>query len=201
MGASGFRPHIGRRLTSITLTFIALAGGTAAPGADWSEALGASAHAAYVTNPQFVPHSSLADESGVLTLDDVTTAKTERGQLTVTPRFSITRYQRERSLDINAGSIDLGYLHQLERGRWTFSAQASTDSTVTSELGLTGATSVNRRHEAGTASTGYTYFATERLSWLLQGSWQTTRYSDAQQSGLTDYDSSSVQLGPSWSLS
>jgi hypothetical protein len=72
---------------------------------------------------------------------------------------------------------------------------------VTSELGLTGITNVNRRHNAGSVSMGYQYSSTERLAWQLQGSWQVTRYSDAQRFGLTDYDYGSVQFGPTWSLS
>jgi hypothetical protein len=183
------------------LSVLGLAGGQPSPAAIWSETLDASAHAAYVTNPQFVPGSKLDDESGVLAVDGNTTVQAERSELTVTPRFTLTRYHRERDLDINAGAVDLSYLRKLERGQWTLSGQALTDSTVTSELGLTGLTNVNRRHDAGTVSTVYRYSSSERLSWQLQGAWQVTRYSDAGSSGLTEFRYGSVQLGPTWSFS
>jgi hypothetical protein len=179
----------------------AAAGGSTSAAADWSQTLEASANGTYVTNPLFVPGSKLADESAVLSGDGNTTVQTERGQLSVTPRFSMTRYHRESDLDINAGSLDLGYVRKLERGQWTFSTQALTDSTVTSELGLTGITSVNRRHDAGLVSSSYQYFSAERLSWLLQGSLQLTRYSNAQGLGLTDYNYGSLLFGPTWSFS
>jgi hypothetical protein len=185
----------------IMLTAIAMARGGGSPAADWSETLEASASAAAVTNPQLQPGSNLADQSALLTVDGSTTRRTERGQLSVTPRFSITRYRRETGLDIDTGSIDFTSLEKLERGQWTFAGQALTDSTVTSELGLTGITNVNRRHDLGSVSTGYQYFSTERLAWQLQGTWAVTRYSDAARFGLTDYRYGSVQFGPTWSFS
>lgn len=185
----------------IMLTAIAIAAGGASPAADWSKTLEAATNATYLTNPQLQAGSNLADRSALLTVDGNTTMQTERGQLSVTPRFSMTRYQRETGLDINTGSIDLASVEKLERGQWTLSGQALTDSTVTSELGLTGITNVNRRHDAGTVSMGYQYFSTERLSWQLQGTWAVTRYSDALRFGLTDYDYASVQFGPTWNFS
>jgi hypothetical protein len=112
----------------------------------------------------------------------------------------MTRYQHETGLDINTGSIDFAFLEKLERGQWTLTSQALTDSTVTSELGLTGITNINRRHDAASVSSGYQYLSSERLSWQLQGSWQKTRYSDAARFGLTDYDYGSLQFGPAWSF-
>ncbi|HUA88735.1 MAG TPA: hypothetical protein VL994_04835, partial [Steroidobacteraceae bacterium] len=97
-------------------------------------------------------------------------------------------------------SIDLNLIEKFERGQWTLSGEGLTDSTVTSELGLTGITDVNRRHTAGTITTGYQFQQTERLSWQLQGAWQTTRYTDAAHFGLTDYEYLSAQFGPSWNL-
>ncbi len=175
--------------------------GVTAWAADWSGTLEAAANAAYATNPQLLPGSDFGDRTAVLTADGSLNVQTERRQLSVTPRLSLTRYQRERTLDIDAGGIDFSYLQKLERGQWTFSGQALSDSTVTSELGLTGITSVNRRHDAGAVSTGYQYFSTERLSWLLQGAWQLTRYSDAQRFGLTNYNYGSLLFAPTWSFS
>jgi len=183
------------------LTTITMAGARAAEAADWSNSLDAAATAAYVTNPRMLAGVNTADESAQVTLDGVSTAQTERGQLTITPRFSAIRYLHETDLDLETGSLDLTYLEKLERGQWSFEATGVTDSTVTSELGTTGVTYVNLRHTQGSVSLGYQFFSTERLSWQLQGSGQITRYNEAAAFGLTNYDYASAQFGPLWNFS
>jgi len=186
----------------IMLTTIAMAGGRSSGAADWSNTLDANASAAYVINPRMVAgDNNTADETAQVTLDGSTTAQTERGQLSLTPRFSAVRFVHETDLDIETGSLDLTYMEKLERGQWSIEATGLSDSTVTSELGTTGVTYVNRRHTQGNLSLGYQFFTTERLSWQLEGSGQITRYSDATEFGLTNYDYGSVQFGPMWNFS
>ena len=148
------------------LTTIAMAAGRSSAAADWSGNLDAEASAAYVINPRMVAaDNNTSDESAELSVDGSAIAQTERGQLTITPRFSAIRFEHETDLDLQSGSLDLAYVEKLERGQWSFEAAGLTDSTVTSELGTTGVTYVNRRHTQGNLSLGYQYFATERLSW------------------------------------
>jgi len=182
-------------------TTIATAGVAAYGAADWSESLEASANTAYVTNPRMLAGSNTADRYGALTVDGSITAQTERVQLSVTPRFAATRYQDDSTLNTDTGVIDVNSLWKLERGQWGLNAQGLVDSTLTSELGLTGITTINRKHEYGSFSGNYQFFATERLSWLMQGTWAIVRYSDAGRFGLRSYDYASVQLGPTWNFS
>jgi hypothetical protein len=189
-----------RAATLIMLTTIAITGTRGTAAADWSNSLEASVNAGYVVNPQMLAGSSVSDETAVLSLDGNTSMATERAQLSVVPRFSVTRYQTETELNIDAGGLDVTAQEKFERGLWTFAAQGITDSTVTSELGTTGITEANRRHTAGTLSTSFQYSQTERLSWQVGGSWQRTHYSDAETLGLSDYDYGSVQFGPSWNF-
>jgi hypothetical protein len=185
----------------LMLSIIAVSRGGPAPAADWSETLDASVNAAYDTNPALLPGSSIADRSAQLAVDGNTQVATEVSQLTVTPRFAIIRYDEEKNLDTTTGSLALGYQDNGERGQWNASALAQTDSTLTSELGQTGITNVNFRHDGYSASVGYQYFSTERLSWLLQGSGQVVRYnSDAEQYGLVGYGYGGLELGPTWSF-
>jgi hypothetical protein len=184
----------------IMLTTIATTGSRNPSAADWSGLMEASADGGYVTNPQLLPHSEVTDESAVLTADGTASMQTERAQLTLTPRVSLTRYLHNPDLDYTVGSIDLNSLEKFERGQLTVIGQVLTDSTLVSELGLTGATRVNRRHDDATLSVGYQFNQTERLSWLLQGSGQVTRYSDSPQFGLVNYTYGSVQFGPTWNL-
>jgi hypothetical protein len=186
----------------LMLSTIAMTRGGPAPAADWSETLDASATVAYDTNPALLPGSTIADRAAQLALDGNTQRATELSQLTVTPRFAIIRYDEEKNLDVTTGSLALGYQDKGERGQWNASALAQTDSTLTSELGQTGITNVNFRHDAYSASLGYQYLSTERLSWSLQGFGQITRYnSDAERYGLVGYGFSGIRFGPTWSFS
>jgi hypothetical protein len=178
-----------------------MAASKSAGAADWSGALESSLSAAYVINPRMVAAGNTSDETGVLVVDGGATAQTERSQLTLTPRFTVTRYDHETDLNREDGSLTVNFKEKLERGQWTFDGIASTDSTVTSELGTTGITYVNLRHNAGLAELGYVYSSTERLSWSLQLGGQIARYEDAREFGLTNYDYGSVQFGPSWNFS
>jgi hypothetical protein len=180
----------------------AMAAGRSSSAADWSGTLQAAANAAYVTNPRMVAGAdSSADETGQLLLDGNAVGSTERSELTVTPRIQLTRYNKQTDLDTDEGSLGLAFQQKLERGKWSLDAIGSTDSTVTSELGTTGITFVNRRHSAGSVDLGYQYSSTERLSWLMQVGGQITRYNDAQAFGLVNYDYGSAQFGPSWGFS
>jgi hypothetical protein len=183
------------------LTTTAMGAGRSSPAADWSGTLQAALNAAYVTNPRMLAGVNTSDETGQLMLGGSTMAQTERSQLTVAPQILLTRYDRATDLDSDTGNLAIHFLEKLERGQWTFDGQGVTDSTVTSELGTTGVTYVNRRHNSGSADLGYQYFSTERLSWLLQAGGQITRYSDATQFGLVNYDYGSAQLGPIWNFS
>jgi hypothetical protein len=186
----------------IVLTAIAMTRGALSSAADWSESLQATASAAYDTNPELLPGSRIADQSAQLSADGSTTMATEVSQLTMTPHLSIIRYDREKNLDLVTGSLTLGFQDKGERDQWNASGLAQTDSTVTSELGQTGITDVNFRHDGYNASIGYEYFSTERLSWQVQGFGQITRYnSDAERYGLVGYDYDGIQLGPTWSFS
>jgi hypothetical protein len=183
------------------LTSIAISGGRSAAAADWSNTLEAGLNAAYVTNPTLEPHSNVSDEAGQFYVDGTTSAQTERSLFTVTPRFYAVRYDHETDLNLNEGSLDAVFQEQLERGQWSVQGSAVADSTLTSELGTTGVTFVNRRHDAGTLTFGYAHSSSERLSWQLQAMGQITRYSDAEAFGLTNYDYYSVSFGPAWSFS
>ena len=183
------------------MTNLAAAGSREARAADWSGTLDADANLGYVSNPQWIPGSHASDEFGQLALDGKSVAQTELGELTITPRLSAVRYWHDTALDIDAGSLDVAYQEKFERGQWSFAGGALTDSTITSELGTTGLTATNRRHYAYNSTLGYQYSLTERLSCLVQGSWQSSHYTDAQQFGLTSYTDASALVSPSWSFS
>jgi hypothetical protein len=195
---------VSRRLGAthiIMFTTFALTGTRSShAAADWSEWLEAGANAAYVTNPQMLAGSHVTDYVAMVSVDGSTSMQTERTQLTLTPRITLTRYLHETDLNIDAGNLDVAAQEQYERALWTFTGQGVTDSTVTSELGTTGITNVNQRHSAFTLGTNYQYNSSERLSWMVGVAYQKTHYSEGERYGLTDYSYGSIDLGPTWNF-
>jgi hypothetical protein len=179
---------------------IVIAGTTRGRAADWSHAVSASLGAAAVSNPGLSPGADAWDRSAFMELSETTLARTERLTFSLTPQLLATRFEQNRSLNSDSGSALAGLAWSFERGRWNLDAQGTADTTLTSELGLTGITTANRRHEAFSVTNGFSHSSSERLSWNGTVGWSTTRYVDARDLGLTNYRNVSLQLGPAWSL-
>ena len=117
----------------------------------WSGGLSAG----WVSNPSLTVGNTADDRLVALTVAGHATLGTELGTLTLTPQFFATLHDADRRLDTDTGSLDLSYSRKLENAKWDLSAQAVVDSTLTSELGLTGANTINRRHESLQLGGGY----------------------------------------------
>lgn len=169
--------------------------------ADWQDLLVANLTGGWVSNPSLLPDVSQGDRFASLTLSGTGALSTEVSQLTFAPRLAVTRYDMFKNLNTDTGAVDAAYTRTFERGKWTFSAEALVDSTLTSELGLTGITNINRRHEAYSGTTSYESSPQERLSWFANGLWASNRYIDAASVGLEAYRYVSANLGPTWSFS
>lgn len=180
---------------------VLVAGAREAGAADWNSSLSAGLSAGWNSNPALTARDMPDDRLAALTLSADATARTERDTFSVTPRFTATRYEVDRSLDTDTGSLDLSYARRFERSRSQVSLQALVDSTLTSELGQSGITDVNRRHESLAAAASQEWSLGESLSWSASGSWQAHRYIDAASTGLNNYRHAGVSTGPMWSLS
>jgi hypothetical protein len=123
--------------------------------------------------------------------------RTERTTLVVSPVFRAYRYSDDENLDRDEENVNLSYDWFGEKVSWKTSANAARDTTLTSELGTTGLTQGNQRHESWGASIGPTWALSER--WQLQSSLQTyaNRYPD-QQLGLSNYKYSTALAGTTY---
>ena len=179
----------------------ALAAVHGARAADWDARTTASVAAGWASNPALRPGLSEGDRLAALSLSATALARTETSQFSMSPKFSAVRYDLERALDTNTGSFELHYSRTGERGNWTAAAQALVDSTLTSELGLSGISSINRRHESLLLSGGNESMLTPALSAFVNAAWTANRYIDAAGTGLNDYRYFSVNAGPSLTFS
>jgi hypothetical protein len=125
--------------------------------------------------------------------------RTELTTLSVSPVFRAYRYSNDGNLDRNEGNVNLSYDWLGEKVSWKAGANAARDTTLTSELGTTGLTQGNQRHESWGASIGPTWALSER--WQLESSLQTyaSRYPD-QQFGLSNYTYSTALLSTAYAV-
>lgn len=123
--------------------------------------------------------------------------RTEHSQFTLQPTIRVFRYDDNTTLDRDEQNLALAYNWDGEKVAWRTSANATRDTTLTSELGNTGLTQANLRHEAYALSIAPTWTMSER--WQLQTSLdsQDNRY-PGQSFGLADYRYSTVMLGATY---
>jgi hypothetical protein len=87
-----------------------------------------------------------------------------------------------------------------ERGKSELFISGSRDTTLTSEVGSTGLTETNRRHNGLQAGWAPEYQATEQVHFGAQFSAQGNRYLDAAQTSLLDYDYGSAAANASYAV-
>lgn len=122
---------------------------------------------------------------------DVAASLAHRGdvfQLQVDPRISDTRYVDHSELNHTNGYLTVDARRSVERSSLALSLTGTQDTTLTSELGSTGLTQVNKRHRSGVFVVSPSFQWTERLE--VGGQFYATahHYVDAEFTGLVDYN-------------
>ena len=125
--------------------------------------------------------------------------RTERTTLSLSPVVRAYRYSNNSNLDRDEGQLNLSYDWLGETVSWNAGANAARDTTLTSELGTTGLTQGNLRHESWNVSVGPTWALSER--WQLQSTLETnaSRYPD-QQEGLSNYRYSTALVSTTYTV-
>jgi hypothetical protein len=112
--------------------------------------------------------------------------RTERLDLSIQPTFDLQRYQQDADLDRNNQQLDATLAWRGERVLWNGTASASRDTTLTSELGTTGRTQVNQRHEGADITLGPMWQASERVGIGSNLAWQIDRYPERADAELAN---------------
>jgi hypothetical protein len=179
----------------------AMAGGTAM-AAEWTIAPSARLTMQTQDNPRLTVVDEDKDteiSAGAVATVEVR-RRTEQLQLIANSRATYQRYQRDADLDRNEQFVDVTANWQGELVSWNGDLSAARDSTTTSELGTTGLTQFNERHESLVASLGPAWQLSERMAVGANLGWQVSKYPDTV-AGLSDYryTTASVNAVYGWS--
>jgi hypothetical protein len=180
------------RPVALTLTAAACGGGllcaSAADASEWLMTPTARVVSEYTDNPRFFVDGGTSTAGAALEASASLRRKTERSDLSLSPRLRSARYEDDETLDSDDQYLDGQYTFITERSQWTASTNFTRDTTLTSELGATGIVQANRRHESLTVSAGPSLQLTQRVAVGAQAYWLDSHYVDAQATGLVDYE-------------
>ena len=179
-------------------TAVLLAAGGAAGAADWSTAPTMSVGASYVSNPRLLADRKPHDEALSAEFSLPILRKSELTECSLTPLVRDTRFRSDHSLNHDEQSLLANISHRGELATWTADAGVQRDTTLTSELGVTGLTQATLRHQRLSASLGADRQLAPLLSLGAQLSWEGDSYQYRPSSGLTDYHFSAVSLQASY---
>jgi hypothetical protein len=175
-----------------------------ARAAEWSAAPHGRLGIEFVDNPVLTTRDNPLYHSGTTDFTSDLSADVARHgdnyDFSISPRLLFIEYPEQSLLDQNNQYITLNSSLRSERTTWSASAGGTRDTTLTSELGLTGLTNTNRRHENLQLTLGPTVQCTERLSFSAQASWLTHHYDNAEGTGLVDYHYGAGDLRGSYAL-
>jgi hypothetical protein len=126
--------------------------------------------------------------------------RTELTTLSLTPIFRGYRYDDNNNYDRDEEQVGLSYDWTGEKVSWHTGASGARDTTLTSELGTTGLTQGNLRHESWGASIGPTWTVSERVRVESTVDTNSSRYPD-EQTSLSDYRYSTAMLSTTYAVS
>lgn len=170
-------------------------------GAEWSTDPWADMRAEYNDNILLIPSVRDQVTGGVARAGLRVQRSDELGFFRVSPTLRATRYDSAEPLDSNDQFVDATWVRRGELGRWRVDANWSRDTTLTSELEITGLVQTRKRRMAYYVAPSYTYALSPRntLGWNL--AYSSAEYENALFTGLVDYTfiNGGLSWGYSWS--
>jgi hypothetical protein len=166
-----------------------------AHAADWHVAPVISLGGEYNDNPWLQYQNPESVTGGTLDVALPLSAKTERTEFKAVADGRFLHYGADPLLNHTDGKLDLSIRQQNERTVESAAVGWTHDTTLTSELGTTGLTQINKRRDHYEASLSPERQLSQRdlLSFGVSGQWN--RYADAVLTGLLDYGYGSAFVG------
>ena len=118
----------------------------------------------------------------------------------IDPHLAVIRYTDYSMLNHSEEGVVVTGQQQTERRNSTVSFNWVQDTTLTSELGFTGFSEVNKRHQASVLTVSQTEQWSERFDVQTQLYAASNRYIDAANTGLVNYNYGSAQLSGDYAL-
>ena len=173
---------------------LAIASTSATHAAVWKDSAQVAVHAGYDDNARLslftspTTYSASADGSAHLAFENETLS------WTLDPRCVVTRYDQFKELNRTELYASSALRHQRETGSSGLTFNWTRDTTLTSEPGSTALAEVNKPHQSTSLTSSNSQQWTERFD--TQGTLYATsnHYSDAQKTGLVNYNYGTAQL-------
>lgn len=162
--------------------------------AEWTLNPTARVSTDYSTNPRLMIDGGSESTAAVGDLSATLMRRSGRTEWSLTPRLHSERHPDDELLDRDDEYLRGAFTYYTERSQWAGTLNFAHDTTLTSELGLTGYTEDNRQHEGISATLGPTYQLSERTSAGLEVLWNDNHYRDAAFTGLVDYRYGALSL-------
>lgn len=176
-------------------------GARSGAAAEWTLNPTARVSTEYSTNPRLLADGGAESTAAAGDLSATLTRRGARTEWSLTPRLYSERHPDDELLDRDDEYLRSAFTYYSERSEWAATLNFAHDTTLTSELGLTGYTEDNRQHEGISATLGPTYQLSERTSAGFQAVWNDNHYRDAAFTGLVDYQYAALSLFSSHTLS
>lgn len=189
------------KASCIALCVSATLCGQRALAAEWRIAPSAFIGTSYADNPRLMIDGGDSASGAVGEFKTAIQLLTERSDFSLTPRWRSARYEEDESLDSDDQFVSARYQWMSERSQWTSELGLTRDTTLTSELGLTGLVQSNRRHQAVSVSAGPSFLLSERTTVGGQLYSVDNSYDDSEGTGLVDYAYRAVSLFGSHAIS
>ena len=167
----------------------------AASAADWSLAPHFGLNGEYNSNP-YLQSQDTGNRSGFIFDASLPLgAKTERTDFKLGLDAHLRHYNDDSFQNRDDERLSTSINQTSERNSWSGSAAWARDTTLTSELGTTGRTQTNKRHNRYEASINPQIQLSERSLASFGVSGELNRYQDAELTGLVDYRYTSGYAG------
>jgi hypothetical protein len=172
--------------------------GTPAHAGAWSIAGQGQIGGSYDDNVRLSTVNKITDWSGVADVSAALSYQDEAFLLRLNPRLLVVQYDAARAFNRTEQYLTLQLQKTTETGSHSLSVSGTQDTTLTSELGLTGLSEVNKKHRVASVTVGSSWSLTERVDVGAQLYASASRYLDAQQTGLIDYNYGSALISASY---
>ena len=169
--------------------------------ADWRVAPSAYIGTSYADNPRLLTEGARQSAGALGEFNAYIQRLTERSSFSLTPKLRSTRYSDDESLNTDDQYLNARYRWFSEHSEWNSEIGLTRDTTLTSEVGLTGLVESNRPHRAITISAGPTFMVSERASIGGQLYSVDNHYSDVGSTGLVDYSYRAVSASFNYATS
>jgi hypothetical protein len=172
---------------SWAVALLASIAGVGARAAEWQLQPSSDLYAYGESNPRLLLGSTPYTESAVADVTLDLDRKSETLDVDALSHLQIHRYSEDVGLNRDEGGLVITLKQQGERVSWLGSATLVRDTTISSELGTTGLSQYNLRHQSVQFSLGPTWQITERFSTGGTLSWLDSTYpGNVLRTGLVD---------------